>query len=57
MPGMPGAGGDPGKVVGDQIKKLVGKDPVAKEVLKGVQGVLKDEKMQKLAKDVLKGPM
>ena len=54
---MPGAGGDPGKVVGDQIKKLVDKDPMAKEVMKGVQGFIKDEKMQKLAKDMMKGPM
>lgn len=60
MPGM-GMGAkdamDPTKIVGEQIQKMAKKDPIVGEVLKGVQGLMKDENMQKMAKDIMKGPM
>ena len=36
---------------------MADKDPMMKEVMKGVQGIMKDEKMQDMAKNLLKGPM
>ena len=59
MPGMPGVGADmnPGKVIGDKIKQMADNDPVAKEVFKGVQGIMKNQDVQKVAKDLIKGPL
>ena len=48
---------NPGKILGDQFQKMAKKDPVMGEVLKGVQGIMKDENMQKIAKDMMKGPL
>lgn len=36
---------------------MVQKDPIVGEVFKGVQGIMKDQNMQKMAKDLIKGPM
>lgn len=59
MPGMGGAGADmnPGKVLGEQFQKMADKDPMVGEIMKGVQGIMKDENMQNMAKNLLKGPM
>lgn len=57
MPGMPPGGGDPGKMMGAAVKKLSEQQPVVGEVLKGVQGLMKNKEMQDMAKQFMKGPM
>lgn len=59
MPGQPGVPLDmnPGKVLGDKLKELADKEPMAGEILKGVQNIMKDKNMQENAKNLLKGPM
>lgn len=59
MPGMPGGPGgmDPGKMLGQVLDEVSKEDPIVGEVIKGVQGVMKDENMQKMAKDLLRGPL
>lgn len=50
--GMPMAqmGNDPQKMMGHAVKKLSESQPIVGEVLKGVQGIMKDKGMQDMAK-------
>lgn len=57
MPGMMGGDINPGKMAAEGMKKLSKEQPVVGEIMKGIQGFAKDENMQKMAKDLIKGPM